>query len=132
MGKKKVWNRQATIFSALRRAHRNSPEYREALLLAKEEYFITCKNGNQARRVRFKCKNCTEKKSRKLVKVDHRDPVVALTGFTTLDSFADRLFCGVGGLDILCDTCHKYKTKIENRERKRIKDERSKDGKKTA
>lgn len=122
--KKKEWVLQAAVFSALRRAHRNSPEYRQTLANAKSEYFITCKNGNQARRVQYECKACGNKGSRKNVYVDHREPVIAVTGFQGFETYIKRLFCGTVGLDILCKSCHDRKTKHENFLRRQYKKEK--------
>ncbi len=125
MAKKKEWVRDLAIYSALRRAHRNSPEYRQCLAEAKSEYFILSKKGKQLRRVQFKCAHCGTKTSRKLAKVDHIEPVVPVTGKTTLDDYANRLFCGVKGLQILDKACHDSKTKGENAMRRLIKKEKN-------
>lgn len=45
--------------------------------------------------------------------VDHREPVVPLTGFTTWDDYIKRLFCEVDNLDLLCKPCHDEKTSEE-------------------
>lgn len=59
---------------------------------------------------------------RKAVAVDHVDSVVKITGWTTLDEFAERLFCDVSGLQVLCKTpCHREKTLNENRQRREWK-----------
>lgn len=115
---KRVWVRDAAIYSALRRAHRNSPEYQETLKAAKEEYFILSKKGKKLRRVHFRCAKCGNKGSRKVVAVDHRESVVPVTGKTDLNTYADRLFCGIKGLDILCKECHDSKSKAENKLRR--------------
>lgn len=55
--------------------------------------------------------------SRKRVKnvvVDHIEPVIPPeVGFTTWDSFIDRLFVEVEKLQVLCLDCHKIKTSEE-------------------
>jgi 5-methylcytosine-specific restriction endonuclease McrA len=124
--KKRVWVRDAAIYSALRRAHRNSPEYHEALKLAKSEYFILSKKGKQMRRVHFQCAHCPTKATRKNVAVDHINAVIdPRVGKTTLDDYANRLFCGTIGLQILCKPCHSVKSKLENAVRRKVKKEKA-------
>lgn len=120
---KRVWVKEAAIYSALRRAHRNSPEYRESLSAVKSEYFIKSKKGKDMRRVHFQCAACQKKAPRKQVRVDHIEPVVPVSGKTTFDNYIDRLFCGKKGLQILCVPCHNEKSKRENAERRKIKKE---------
>jgi len=117
----KQWSLEAAIYSALRRAHRNSPEYREALKLAKEEYFIKSKKGKDLRRVRFKCKTCGEANNRKLVNIDQKLSVIPIIGKTDFNDYISRLFCGVNGLQILCKRCHNEKSKQENKQRREYK-----------
>lgn len=122
MATKRVWNLEAAVYSALRRAHRNSPEYHEVLKLAKSEYFIQSKKGKPMRRVHFACAQCGKKYSRKGVAIDHVQPVVPVTGKTNFDDYVKRLFCGVKGLQVLCkDECHRLKSKHENAQRRALK-----------
>lgn len=113
------------MYSALRRAHRNSPEYRDTLKAAKYEYFIDSKKGKKLRRVHFQCAQCKERYSRKQVFVDHISPVIdPNTGKVDFNTYISRLFCGKLGLQILHKTCHDVKTKIENALRRKIKKEK--------
>lgn len=54
--------------------------------------------------------------------IDHIEPVVPLSGFTTWDEIINRLFCNSDGLQVLCSECHSSKTKEERRIRKEHKD----------
>ncbi len=58
---------------------------------------------------------------RKEVQVDHKVPVIPLTGWDTFDAFIERLFCDVAGLQVLCKPCHSVKTKAENAKRSKKK-----------
>ena len=78
-------------------------------------------DGKVARRLakvsygKYKCAHCGEIFARKDTAVDHIDPVVnPETGFTTWDDHIERLFCGVGGLQVLCKSCHTIKSNAEN------------------
>ena len=50
----------------------------------------------------------------KSVVVDHIEPVVPVSGFSTWDEVISRMFCPVSGLQVLCKEDHKIKTKEEN------------------
>ena len=67
----------------------------------------------------YRCACCQEEFPSKEVQVDHINPVVPSSGFTTWDEFINRLFCGEEELQVLCKSCHLVKTKEENKERKR-------------
>ena len=53
--------------------------------------------------------------------VDHIDPVIPINGFKNTEwdwnEFVENLFCGEEGLNLLCETCHKAKTKEESAQR---------------
>ena len=58
------------------------------------------------------------------LQVDHRDPIVPTD--TTLedmswDTVIDRVWCVENNLMAICKPCHKEKTKLENKERKKNK-----------
>lgn len=55
--------------------------------------------------------------------VDHKKPVVPITGFSSYDEWIERCFIEEGeGLRVLCSECHSEKTKKENAERKKFKE----------
>lgn len=58
------------------------------------------------------------------LQVDHRDPIVPTD--TTLedmswDTVIDRVWCVENNLMAICKPCHKEKTKLENKERRKNK-----------
>ena len=57
------------------------------------------------------------------IKVDHIDPVVGVEGFISWDEYIPKMFCDIDNLQIQCDECHKYKSKIERELRKEFADE---------
>lgn len=107
------------ITSTIRSGFRRWPEKYEALNKAK----VGKKKNQQTGRLaeHYRCASCKKHYTAKDVQVDHIDPVVPLTGFTTWDSFIERLFCTAKELQVLCKTCHKNKTKEEAAERKKFK-----------
>lgn len=63
------------------------------------------------------------------MEVDHVDPIIPVNGSfedMTLDEVVDRTWCPENKLKAKCSDCHEIKTKAENKERKRIKEERKK------
>lgn len=125
------WVEQAVIISAMRRAFRRYPAYKECLQAAKSEYFILSKHGKQLRRVQFECASCHGKFPQKQIAVDHRIPIVdPLVGFVNYDTYAKGLFCASDNLQVLCNhtktSCHKIKTKFESALRAKARREKSK------
>lgn len=53
------------------------------------------------------------------VAVDHKEALVPLDGTVlSWDQYLFRLFCGPENLQVLCEVCHKAKSKAENAERR--------------
>ena len=83
-----------------------------------------CLRDGRVARGQYECATCKGhfSVSKKEIKVDHIIPVVSITeGFQfrsnnkpDWNEFIDRLFCDVTGLQLLCNTCHDYKTQMED------------------
>lgn len=125
--KKRPWIRDKVIESALRRAYGRSPAVAACLESGKEEYFVTAKNGNKLRRVRYKCVLCGyrgRKRTKKKVEgiaVDHIEPVadpvdgnLLPDGSKNWNKHIARLFVDEIGIQRLCKQCHEAKSKLEN------------------
>lgn len=57
------------------------------------------------------------------VNIDHIDPIVPVNGFSNgsefdFNEYIENLFCDEDKLQVLCQTCHKLKTKKEDEIRK--------------
>lgn len=66
-----------------------------------------------------KCEGCGAQTHYKDLQMDHIEPVVdPVIGFVDLDTYVDRLFCGIEGFQGLCPSCHTSKTEAENITRK--------------
>jgi hypothetical protein len=132
------------VTALLRNAFKLTPQYDDALNRAKRKIIVYSKHGKPMERNAHECAHChrifqdkhvetikhddgtTEKvKTKRVVAVDHIDPVVALD--RDMDPYYSmlvaRLYCGVENLQVLCNypgkrdgviACHKIKTKIEN------------------
>lgn len=76
--------------------------------------FKTGKKAGQIKTVKmYRCVVCNEKYRQKEVQVDHITPAGTLKTFDDLSSFAERLFVGEEGLQVMCKACHDIKTKRE-------------------
>ena len=104
------------IIGGLRHAHskRWQPK-RDALALSSVGRKINKKTGKLAKH--HECAGCGDEFPTKDVAVDHTVPVMPVCGHTTYDEAAKRMFVEVGGYQILCTTCHRVKTNLENAER---------------
>jgi hypothetical protein len=68
----------------------------------------------------YKCADCKGNFPAASVVVDHIDPVVdTMTGFVDWDTYIERMYCEADGLQVLCKPCHKEKTALERKERKK-------------
>jgi 5-methylcytosine-specific restriction endonuclease McrA len=67
------------------------------------------------------CASCKSLFVSKDVEVNHKVPVVPVTGFDSWDGVIERLFCEADGLEVVCKTCHKEITKQEREQRKENK-----------
>lgn len=68
---------------------------------------------------KYECSKCRQGFIEKDTQVDHIEPVISVVdGFISIDVYAQRMFCPVENLTILCKPCHKIKTKLEQEQRK--------------
>ncbi len=104
--KKKIYNIQTVVRSALRRAWLWSPMRTEAKKKARIE------------RNSYRCAKCKETFPSREIAIDHVTPVTPVAGFDSWDGFISRLFCPPSKLAVMCKPCHKIKTKSENDLRK--------------
>ena len=66
----------------------------------------------------YRCAICLQDFKQRDVAVDHIKPVISLTeGFTTWDTFIERLFCEPEHMQVLCHVCHDSKSSIEDKVR---------------
>jgi len=62
----------------------------------------------------FQCAICKDWYMQKEVEVDHIIPAGSLNNYDDLVGFVQRLFVPKNGLQVVCKTCHRAKTKKEN------------------
>lgn len=106
-----IWDKKLKgyFIGFMRKVFRWSPQYREARKAA-------------AVGSKYRCAKCRDLYERSETHVDHREPVVRLSGWDgSWDTYRDRLFTSPENLQILCVSCHKEKSKKELQERRKIR-----------
>lgn len=76
-----------------------------------------------------KCAICNKLEPAYLLEVDHLVPVVPIDSSLeqmNWDELVDRLWCDENQLQTCCKSCHKQKTSLETKERRRLKKETKK------
>lgn len=110
------------IKGGMRRAFSRS-ELRKSIL---EKAFVKEHQDPSRKRVTRwgKCADCGKIEAAYQLEIDHIEPVVPLDQSfdeMSLDEVADRLWCDQSQLQAICKNCHKAKSLLEARERRRIK-----------
>ncbi len=147
--KPRKFNKKNWIISQLRRLSIKYPPSIRARNRTKEEYYILSKKGKQLKRVKFTCEKCQKiDLKRTETELDHIIPCVSVNDYKELieeikinnellnilkcdeDEFKElfslmifmaRLFVDEDGYQLLCQKCHKVKTKKENAIRRKSK-----------
>ena len=74
-----------------------------------------------------RCAECKKPEARSNVAVDHIDPVIPVTSSMeemSLDEVANRIWCEKKNLQVLCDSCHTTKSRVESKQRRLNKKEK--------
>lgn len=112
------------IKGALRRVFSRSELRKEAI----EKSRIEVVDSSRPRVKKWSmCPSCDTLTPTYLMEVDHRLPVVPMDKSVHdmgADELVDRIWCEPINLQALCKACHKRKSMIESKERRRIKKEK--------
>ena len=95
------------IRSQIRAGFRRWPPKYECLADAKRA--VT----GQRHKAEYQCNLCSKWFKQKDVEVDHIEPAGSLKGWEDVSNFVRRVFVSKDKLQVLCNTCHKAKTKQE-------------------
>lgn len=102
------------IRSGLRQLSRRWPPLvRQAANNVRRKYF----GENKRQKWEFQCRSCGRWYMRKEIEIDHVVECGSLKSFADLATFAERLFCEVDGLVVLCEGCHAEKTASKREEK---------------
>jgi hypothetical protein len=107
-GQARKWILLQFVISGLRRMSYKIPSRSIALTRARVKRGV------------YKCEMCGKEIKKSQMAVDHKLPIVPVTGWDTFDGFIDRLFCNPEDLQVICkEPCHAEKTKNENTQRRK-------------
>jgi 5-methylcytosine-specific restriction endonuclease McrA len=107
--------KHAFVVSVLRAGTRRWPPKYKTLAEAKVGKKINSKTGRMAEH--YLCATCCLEFPATGIEVDHIEPVVGRSGFSTWDAYIERMFVDEDGFQVLCKGCHKIKTDMEKGER---------------
>ena len=99
------------IRSGLRQKSRWWKPITECKLQAKRAY----KGPNKRQKFEYQCATCKGWFPEKQINVDHIVPAGSLNCAADLPGFVERLFCEIDNLQVLCESCHDKKTKLEKK-----------------
>lgn len=115
------------IKGALRRVFSRSDLRREALASARVEGYT---DPERKRVTKWgKCTECKAMTPLYLLEIDHKIPVVPIDSSLeemTWDELVNRIWCDINNLKAVCKSCHRVKSALETKERRRIKKEKLK------
>ena len=73
-----------------------------------------CKKDARTARNTYTCASCKKSFGSKSVFVDHIEPVVdTKRGFVSWDTYIERMFVERDGYQLLCKSCHDFKSSLE-------------------
>lgn len=118
MGRRMPKSLQSWLIPILRKASLRWPG--KAIARDQAKRYVNAgsfKNGKPRTKVKFQCAKCKNLFNKEETQMDHRAPVIAVSGFQDWNTFMPRLFCPPNAYDCLCLVCHARKTASENRQR---------------
>ena len=99
------------IRSALRQKSRWWKPITECKMKARRAY----KGPSKRQKFEYQCNTCKAWFPEKQINVDHIKPAGSLNCKEDLAGFVERLFCELDNLQVLCESCHDVKTKLEKK-----------------
>jgi 5-methylcytosine-specific restriction endonuclease McrA len=99
------------IRSALRQKSRWWKPITECKMKARRAY----KGPSKRQKFEYQCNSCKLWFPEKQINVDHIKPAGSLNCKEDLAGFVERLFCELDNLQVLCESCHDVKTKLEKK-----------------
>lgn len=97
------------IRSALRQKSRWWKPITQCKMLARRDY----KGPLKRQKFEYQCNECKGWFPEKKINVDHIKPAGSLNCAKDLPVFVETLFCEIDNLQVLCESCHDVKTKLE-------------------
>ncbi len=104
---------ESAFWSFIRSALRQKSRFWRPILQCKLEARRPYKGPNKRQKFEYLCNDCKKWYPEKKINVDHMVPAGSLNCAADLPGFVERLFCEKEHLQVLCESCHDHKTKLE-------------------
>lgn len=104
---------ESAFWSFIRSALRQKSRWWKPILQCKLAARRAYKGPNKRQKFEYQCAMCEKWFQEKKINVDHIVPAGSLNCAADLPGFVERLFCEKDNLQVLCESCHDEKTKIE-------------------
>lgn len=104
---------ESAFWSFIRSALRQKSRWWKPILQCKLAARRAYKGPNKRQKFEYQCATCKQWFQEKKINVDHIHPAGSLNCAADLPGFVERLFCEKDNLQVLCESCHDEKTKIE-------------------
>jgi 5-methylcytosine-specific restriction endonuclease McrA len=108
---------ESAFWSFIRSALRQKSRYWKPISEAKANARRPYKGPLKRQKFEYQCNHCKNWFPDKKINVDHICPAGSLKSAQNLPDFIERLFCEVDNLQVLCESCHNFKTKSERNEK---------------
>lgn len=104
---------ESAFWSFIRSGLRQKSRFWKPVLACKAAAKRVYRGPNKRQKFEYLCASCGKWYQEKKINVDHIIPAGSLNCAADLPGFVERLFCEVDNLQVLCETCHNFKTKNE-------------------
>jgi len=104
---------ESAFWSFIRSALRQKSRFWKPITQCKIKSRRPYKGPNKRQKFEYQCNECKQWFPDKKVNVDHIIPAGTLKCANDLPGFVERLFCEIDNLQVLCQSCHDFKTKNE-------------------
>ena len=104
---------ESAFWSFIRSALRQKSRWWKPITQTKMNARRAYKGPNKRQKFEYQCVHCTKWFPEKKINVDHICPAGSLNCAQDLPGFVERLFCESDNLQVLCESCHDVKTKLD-------------------
>ena len=106
---------ESAFWSFIRSGLRQKSRWWKPITQCKMSSRRTYKGPNKRQKFEYQCNSCKAWFPEKQINVDHIKPAGSLNCKEDLAGFVERLFCELDNLQVLCESCHDVKTKLEKK-----------------
>lgn len=104
---------ESAFWSFIRSTLRQKSRWWKPIKACKEKARRPYRGINKRQKFEYQCNSCKNWFPEKTINVDHIIPAGSLNCAQDLSSFVEKLFCEEDNLQVLCESCHNFKTQQE-------------------